>query len=190
MQEDGTNNFTQIFPFFPHFAKCQHSACFCPFKSGDTAQIYASVIRPKCCMLNGKFQLLGKRPEPYRGCSDISQSAAIKHLMLCSSVGSNWICGVNFSHLCLSLHHQIRVVFCCWTGSFHLNNIQNFYISVTPKKKKGGGAYKQKDSLRDYIFSKLLTANGTFSNSFEFSSHIHLGEKAQTGKGRPFQKSK
>lgn len=36
---------------------------------------------------------------------------------------------------CLSLHHQICVVFCCWSGSFHLNNIQNFCISITPKKR-------------------------------------------------------
>lgn len=109
--------FYWTFPLFSHIlrnASIQHA--FALFKLGDTAQIYASVIHPKCCMLNGKFQLLGKRPEPYRGCSDISQSAAIKRLMLCSSVGSNWICCVTFSHLCLSLHHQIRVMFCCWSG--------------------------------------------------------------------------
>lgn len=82
------NNILLNFSPFSHIlrnASIQHAL----FKSGDTAQIYASVIHPKCSMLNGKFQLLGKRPEPYRGCSDILQSTAIKHLMLCSSVGSN-----------------------------------------------------------------------------------------------------
>lgn len=107
------NNILLNFPPFSHIlrnASIQHA--FALFISGNTAQIYASVIRPKC-MLNGKFQLLGKRPEPYRVCSDISQSAAIKRMTLCSSVGSNWICCVNFSHFCLTLHHQIRVMFCC-----------------------------------------------------------------------------
>lgn len=108
------NNILLNFSTFSHIlpnASIQHA--FALFKLGDTAQIYASVIHPKCCMLNGKFQLLGKRPEPYRRCSDISQSAAIKRLMLRSSVGSNWICCVNFSHLCLSLHYQIHIMFCC-----------------------------------------------------------------------------
>lgn len=108
------NNILLKFSPFSHIlrnASIQH--VFALFKSGDNAQINASVIRPKFCMLKGKFQLLGKRPEPYWGCSDTKQSAAIKRLKLCSSVGSDWICGVNFSHLWLSLHHQIRIMFCC-----------------------------------------------------------------------------
>lgn len=56
--------------------------------------------------------------------------------------------------------------------------------TFTPKKKKGG--YKQKDSLSDYIFSKLLTANPTHLDLVYISI---WGEKPKLERGGPFRKA-